>query len=302
MGIGILYESKEWSSYFLEKRITEMGVSAKLVDMETDITLKDLLSYDLIVNRICGSAGFRGHHRTLTRAPEVITLLRENGIPMLNAYEAHFYETGKAHSVKALSAFNLPAPKVYGVARPSQVHEIAGIEYPCIVKPDCGGRSNCTFIATDRQELLGYMKAAPDIEFIAEEYINPEFGYLTRVEIIDFSCRLALKRSIGKGGLSSFNVGSTYAGHTDFPIEIRDAAEKAARLLKIGTGSFDIVENSGGYYFIDVNSVSNASEDSNKMFKLEFGFDQMEETAAYIVGKYNELENAIDGNCIKCYI
>ena len=289
MGIGILYESKEWSSGYLEKCINAMGIPAKLIDLEADINENDLLSYKLVINRVCGSAGFRGHQKSLKRTPGIIALLEKNGVPMLNPYEAHFYETGKAHAAKTLAEHGFPVPKVYGVARPPGIIKNADIKYPCVVKPDCGGRSNCTFIVKNQARLCEFMKDAPDIEFIAEEYISPWYGYLTRIEVIGYACRLAVKRSLAENGLSSYNLGSTYAAYDDFPGRVKDASEAAARLLKIETGSFDIVENESGFYFIDTNSVSNASEDSNELFIKDFNFDLIAETAAYAAGKYREL-------------
>jgi ribosomal protein S6--L-glutamate ligase len=67
--------------------------------------------------------------------------------------------------------------------------------------------------------------------------------------------------------------------------EIKDTAVRAMDCLKIEAGSMDIIENKTGYYIIDVNSVSNASEDNTEMF----GFDLMKETAAYAVKRHNRL-------------
>lgn len=72
MAIGILYESQEWSSFSLLDHIKNMGVMAKLIDLEEDGNEDEILSCDLIVNRIFASAAFRGHQKSLNRMPHII--------------------------------------------------------------------------------------------------------------------------------------------------------------------------------------------------------------------------------------
>lgn len=58
-------------------------------------------------------------------------------------------------------------------------------------------------------------------------------------------------------------------------LKIREAATEAMRILDIRFGSLDIVESGSRFAIIDVNAVSNASEDNTEMFR----FDLMKETA-----------------------
>ena len=59
-------------------------------------------------------------------------------------------------------------------------------------------------------------------------------------------------------------------------------------LLQIEAGSMDIIENHSGFYIIDINSVSNASEDNIEMFD----FDLIKETATHAVKRYREIMRA----------
>jgi len=276
MTIGILYESNEWSDFALRDHIISKGAPVKMFDLMKDPDPEELLSCALIVNRVFASAVFRGHEKALGRMPAVIDLLSERGVRMINPAEAHFYEISKTRSKKSLIANGLPVPKLYDIASP---------QYPCVVKPDCGGRTNYTFIVNSREELIEYMADAPKIEFIAEEYICPEYGFVTRVEVIGGDLRLAVKRSITEGGLSAYHLGSEYEIYTDLPDGIKSMAVQAMDHLCIEAGSMDIIENKTGFYIIDVNSVSNVSEDNTDLFK----FDLMKETAAYTVGIYGNL-------------
>jgi ribosomal protein S6--L-glutamate ligase len=294
MAIGILYESKEWSSYALERNINSLGIPAELIDMQKELYEEKLLSFSLIVNRVFASAVFRGHHLSHRQTRRAIALLKKAAIPMINPSEAHYYETSKELSTKTLAAHGFQVPEIYGVYRPARIVDAGGvveadgspIKYPCIVKPDCGGRTNYTYVVNNYGDLCRSMENTPDINYIAEEYANPEYGYITRIEVIGRECKLILKRSVTGNGLSAYHLGSTYTAYRDCPAAIKDAAIRAMDILQIEAGSMDIIENRNGFYIIDVNSVSNASEDNTEMFS----FDLMKETAAYVAKKYGELK------------
>jgi len=286
MALGLLYESKEWSSYALRDYIEAMGVAVKFIDMQENISGEELLSCDLIVNRVFASSVFRGHHKSLDQMLNVIYLTKTYNIPMINPIMAHFYEISKFRSTEALAVNDFPVPRIYGVYPRQKITDAQSIKYPCIIKPDCGGRTNYTYIVRSHQELCDSMQTAPDISFLAEEYINPEYGYLTRIEVIGRCCRSILKRSVADNGLSAYHLGSTYEAYDDCSDRIKNTAIKAMDLLEIEAGSMDIIENQRGFFIIDINSVSNASQDNIEMFH----FDLMKETAAYAVKRYMELE------------
>ena len=282
MTIGILYESKEWSVFALREHIETAGVPVKLIDLQEVLDPAALFSCSLIVNRVFASAVFRGHKKALEQMEGVIELLDGKSIPMINPAEAHYYETSKARTKEALSEKGFAVPVLYGMIDPAGTGESLELKYPCVVKPDCGGRTNYTFIINDQEELTESLKDVPDVLFIAEEFIPPAYGFVTRIEVIDRECRLAVKRSVTKSGLSAYHLGSGYEIYKDLPVEIRDAAINAMECLHIEVGSLDIIENETGFYIIDVNSVSNVSEDNTEMFD----FDLMANTAAYAVERY----------------
>lgn len=294
MSIGLLYESEEWSTYALQSRIEEQGIPCRLVCMEGEIPWEQLSGCDLVVSRVFASAQFRGHERSLSRMHELIAYLKEKQIPMLNPYQAHFYEVSKELSTRVLKEHGLPAPEVYGVFRkkkgfgPEAVLGAlpAEIKYPCILKPDCGGRTTYTYIIHSEKELEDTWGRLPDIEMLAEEYIEPVHGFLTRIEVIGGECRLIVKRSVTENGLSAYHLGSKYQAYPECSREIREAAIKAMELLDIRFGSLDMIETGSGFSIIDVNAVSNASEDNTEMFH----FDLMKETARYIAQQYREIK------------
>ena len=330
--IGILFESGEWSDFALRDNIIAMGVPADLIDMQEDIDVEKLLSYRMIVSRVFASSVFRGHEKALRQMDTAIELFKNHRIPMLNIYEAHYYEISKSLQTTTLAEHGFPVPKVYGVYSTEELRQRAGVQpdqghyagnpqnpihsdegrpdqeqrgatlrgdrhggvgqpmqtrlaYPCIVKPDCGGRTTFTYIIGSDEELLDAAETMPALRFIAEEFIPPEYGFITRVEVIGGACPLIVKRSVADNGLSAYHLGSAYQVYEDCPDAIQETAVSAMDLLKIEVGSLDIIENSQGFFIIDVNSVSNVSEDNTEMF----GFDLMKETAAYAVRKYERL-------------
>lgn len=290
MSVLLLYESEEWSTYALQSRIQEQGIPCRLVCMENEIPWEQFSDCDLVLCRVFASAQFRGHERSLRRMPEVIAYLREKQIPMLNPYPAHFYEVSKALSTQVLKEHGLPVPEVYKTfqrregAGPKAV--FTGIKYPCVLKPNCGGRTTYTYIIQNEKELEDAFLQIPDIEMIAEEYIEPVHGFLTRIEVIGGECRLIVKRSVTENGLSAYHLGSKYQNYPDCPRQIREAATQAMRILDIRFGSLDIIESSSRFAIIDVNAVSNASEDNTETF----GFDLMKETAQYIAQQYRKIK------------
>lgn len=284
MEIGILYESEEWSSYALREDIETLGIPASLISMEQEVSIEDLKKYDLIVNRVFASAQFRGHQKSLKQTPYILKKLEENGVKVINPAVSHKYETDKAFTAKVLRQNGVPVPKIYGVIKKSNVGHIK-ISYPCIMKPNCGGRTTYTYILNNDEDFQKALGEIPDIEFLLEEYMEPVYGYITRIEVIDGECKLILKRSVAENGLSAYHLGSKYQFYPECSNQVKNTAIHVMNLLNIETGSMDVIENEDGFYIIDVNAVSNASEDNTQMFH----FDLMMETAKYAVKKYNEM-------------
>lgn len=119
---------------------------------------------------------------------------------------------------------------------------------------------------------------------VVESYAEPAHGYLTRVEVIGGTCALIVKRGIAENGLSAYHLGSTYERYDDCPLEVRTAVGRAAALLGIELGSFDVMETASGPCIIDVNSVSNVSPDCTELFAM----DLMAAHAAYVMKRYGE--------------
>lgn len=292
--IGILFESDEWSDYKLaselqaelDKRLGEDAHAAVvLVNMEGEDAIDQALTCNFLVSRVFASANFREHQASLARMNKLIKAAQQAGIPLLNPGHAHAFEVSKQSSTQALAEAGVCVPTVYACDLPAVlVSQTNAFSYPCIIKPDCSGRTNHTVIAHDAAEAHAFLETAPAVVFIAEEYIAPEQGFMTRIEIIDGKPELVVKRSIASNGLSSYHFGCTYAPYPDVSEELLSQATRAASALDFVFGSFDVIETDRGVFFIDANSVSNVSEDCTELL----GMDLMARYAQVLANKVME--------------
>lgn len=269
MRVGVLYESDEWSDHKLAAELTEaLGFPVEEINMMDADAVGRALACDLLISRVFASAQFRGHQQAHAHMDELITKLDGTGIQMLNPPRAHAFEVNKVHASDALAQAGVAVPKTFAVGHPANLN-FQHIPYPVIIKPVCGGRTTCTCIAHTPAEAQAFLESAPDIPFLAQEYIKPDRGYLTRIEIVAHEPRLIVKRSVAENGLSAYHLGSTYELYPDCSPFVLYAATRAASALGFFFGSFDVIECARGAFFIDANSVSNVSEDCTKTFGMD---------------------------------
>jgi ribosomal protein S6--L-glutamate ligase len=286
MSIGILYESVEWSNKQLALYLNKFGIRTELINIEQDaINLSSILKHKMIVNRIFPSSPFRGYKRSYKFAMSILTIIKDSNIPIINSYGSYQYDSSKISTSCALDGKGLLVPKIYAYFQGNIDTIKYSISYPCVLKPDCGGRSKHTYILNSKKDLEKAILEIPDIPFIIQEYIHPDKNYTTRVEIVGGNIMTVLKRYIGKENLSGYHSGSKYEDYADCPKEIINASKHALQYLNIEMGSLDIVENKDNeFYIIDVNATSNFSEDNIEML----GFDPIEFMAKHIKMKYDE--------------
>lgn len=156
------------------------------------------------------------------------------------------------------------------------------------------GRTTHTAKLDCAADAAAFLREAPDLMYIVEDYIPARAGFMTRAEICGGSIVLIVKRSIAPNGLSSYHEGSTYELYPDCPAKVREDILKAARALDIEFGSFDVMEaEDGKAYMIDANSVSNVSEDCAELFG---GLDLMKTYAAAMAKRIREKRGKHDAD------
>lgn len=283
--LGVLYESSEWSDFKLASELCARGVPVRLIDMERPDAVEAALACAMLASRVFASALARGHARSHEHMAQIVSEVEARGIVLVNPARAHAFEVSKRAATEALGGAGFAVPRVFACDVPARIDPEA-LAYPCVIKPDCGGRSACTAVLHDADEARRFLAAAPEgTVFIVEEYLAARAGFLTRIEIVAGRAAHVQKRSIAANGLSSYHVGSTYEAYEDCPRAVVDAAEAAAQLLGFELGSFDVIEAADAAYLIDANSVSNVSEDCEELL----GFDLMAEHAAYLAERWRAL-------------
>lgn len=291
--VGVLHESGEWSDHKiaqeLQRALAAEGcdVDVELIDMERPDAIDRALGCRLLASRVFASARFRGHDASLARMAQLVEAAEEAGIPMVNRGSAHRFEVDKRAATEALGMAGLDVPVIHACAEACDI-DPQGLPFPCIIKPNCGGRTTCTAILRDVAEAERFLASALDGAFLVEEYVAPEHGFLTRIEVVDGRVALAVRRSVAANGLSGYHEGSTYAPYPDCPAALVADAELAASTLGFDLGSFDVIECDRGRFFIDANSVSNVSEDCTELL----GCDLMALHAEAIARKLACLQEA----------
>lgn len=278
--VGILFESNEWSDWKLHDELEQaLGEPIAMIDMESDGAIDLALRCDFLISRVFASAIFRDHEKSAKAMLELLERLGDKAI-MINPARAHYFEISKNESTCTLAEKGFDVPNVQAIGTPDKLLKIiASLEYPCIIKPDCGGRTTYTARLNSGVEAADFISGLPQMDFIIEDFVYAKGNFITRIEVIDGKIALVVKRSIESSGLSSYHEGSSYEPYPDCPSSVCNAAMNASRLLDIQFGSFDIIESQDGKaYIIDANSVSNVSEDCTEVL----GIDLMKEHAKAI--------------------
>lgn len=182
--VGVLYESSEWSDFKLAQELAALDVPVRMIDMERVDAVEAALACRLLASRVFASALARGHAASHVRMAELIDRAGERGVVLINRGRAHAYEVSKRLATETLGREGIAVPAVYACAVPGAINP-ATLPYPCIIKPDCGGRSARTAMMRDAVEAQAFLAAAPSTTvFIVESFERARAGYLTRIEIV----------------------------------------------------------------------------------------------------------------------
>lgn len=290
MSIGILYESTEWSNQHLYELIKNADIQTEFINLETEpVSFNRILKHTLLINRIFPSALLRKHDRTHRIAINVLKVIQDHNIHLINPFEAYIYDCSKTSSMQVLRQNSIPVPQCYDCFYPGDYLDPNKYSFPCVLKPDCCGRSYYTYILNNQQDLEITLKNIPDHPFIIQEYIKPLKNFTTRIEIVGEDIMSINKRYLGSNGLSSYHSGSVFKEYPNCPDTIIQTAFKALDLLHIEMGSLDIIECSKDtFYIIDVNATTNFSEDNIEML----GFDPIKVMAEYIIDQYASIDKS----------
>lgn len=287
MTIAIIYESEEWSNTYLRDYIMKNGYEVVFINFEEAVLNAAFFdSVGLIVNRIFPSSFFRGHMKTYFKGIDFLKELNEKRIPMINSYKALMYDFDKKLVCKTLHDNNIRTPEIYCSSKNFSVDKI---EFPCIVKPNSGGRSRYTVKVESIDELYEFLKISPQIEFIFQKYIKSIDNYTLRIEVLNGEVFSAVKRSIDENGISSYHRGAVYEHVYELDKHIEHMVIDTLNILNIKMGGIDLITNDRGPYIIDVNATSNFSKEFVDFLQK----NPLDKMGDIIIDEYLKIEEAV---------
>ena len=264
--------------------------------------------YDLVFNRMSPSAWQRGHGHAVFYTHHFLSHLEGYGVRVVNGTPAFRAETSKALQLSVLRALGLPYPDTRIINTADDAPTAAdGLRFPVVVKPNVGGSGAgirrfdtpadlAIAAATDGLEL------GPDHTALVQEFIPPEAGRITRVEVLGGKFLYAIR--VYSSG-ETFNLcpadvcqttegaelvrsacpvdaprnGLRVEGYAP-PAEITRQVEQIAAACGIDVGGIEytIDDRTGRLYFYDINALSNFVADAPRVV----GFDPFARLADYL--------------------
>ena len=286
MSIGILYESDEWSNCRLRDCLIRKGIDTEMIFMgNAGMDGDGPFLHSLYVNRVFPSADMRGYGMSIEKTERLLRVLMNQNIPAVNSYEAFLYDCSKWRTYVRLKEKGYTVPETILIDAES-VQDMDGnvLRFPVVLKRDCSGRSYGMKIVRTEESMRALKPQMMCTQWIVQAYVEPTKGYTTRVEVVGGTVMTALKRFLGRNGISSYSTGSRYEVYDGCSPRILENAIAVLHALDIEMGSLDFIEtDEGRVYLIDVNATSNFTPDYIPLL----GFDPMKKMAMYIVQKYN---------------
>jgi biotin carboxylase len=306
--IAIFYEHPDWFKPLFAE-LDRRGTPYVRLDPGTHrFDPADETRYSLVFNRMSPSAWLRGHGHAIFYTLQYLAHLKEQGIRVVNGYDAFVTETSKAYQLSLLERLGLPYPKARVIHHPSQAFDASeGLRFPVVVKPNIGG-SGAGIRRFDRPETLkaaskeGTIELGVDSTALVQEFIPTEEGKITRVEVLG-GCYLYAINVYSTG--ESFNLCPADACQTTDGAELErkacaiDAPKNGLRVegttppaqqildveqimkaggIEIGGIEYMIDSRDGQLYYYDVNALSNFVADAPRVI----GFDPFAKLADYL--------------------
>jgi hypothetical protein len=306
--IAIYYEHPDWFKPLFAE-LDRRGTPYVKLDPSTHrFDPAEAPRYSLVFNRMSPSAWLRGRGHTIFYTLQFLAHLREQGVRVVNGYEAFVTETSKAYQLSLLERLGLPYPRARVINHASQAAEAArGLRFPVVVKPNIGG-SGAGIRRFDRPETLAAAASEGSIELgidstaLVQEFIPAVDGKITRVEVLG-GCYIYAINVYSPG--DSFNLCPADACQTTDGAELErkacaiDAPKNGLRVegytppaqqildveqimkasgIEIGGIEYIIDSRDGKLYYYDVNALSNFVADAPRVI----GFDPFARLADYL--------------------
>lgn len=152
-----------------------------------------------------------------------------------------------------LSKANLPQPKTFQFNRKEVIlKNLDVIPYPVMIKNPAGRKGKNIYKIDSKENLKEFLKKMPDLfPFQFQEYL-PTDGDI-RILVIGYKAIGAMKRHLVKGGFVANISQGANAEKYDLTSEVKEIAEKAAKVTETEYAGVDLIESKGKFYVIEVN-------------------------------------------------
>ncbi len=306
--ISIYYEHPDW----FKPLFAELDRRGTHYVKESPATHRfdpsDAAKYSLVFNRMSPSAWLRGHAHTIFYTLQYLANLREQGVRVVNGYDAFTTEISKAYQLSLLERLGLPYPRARVIHHASQAFDAAaGLRFPVVVKPNIGG-SGAGIRRFDRPETLkaaaeeGSLELGIDSTALVQEFIPTADGKITRVEVLG-GCYIYAINVYSDG--ASFNLCPADACQTTDGAELErkacaiDAPKTGLRVegttppqqqimdvenimkaagIEVGGIEYMVDARDGKLYYYDINALSNFVADAPRVV----GMDPFAKLADYL--------------------
>lgn len=314
----ILDEHPDWLTPLYED-LRQKGIAFEKMDISSASYNPDSRSVlPFYVNRLSPSAQKRAHATALNYTYNYLEYLESNGARVVNGSHTVLLETSKALQTSLMRRLGISHPRTIVLNNFSQLKEhVKDFKFPVVIKPNCGGSGMGIQKFAGVQELLdaaddSQLNMPPEQLVLLQEFIQPQEGYIVRVEIIGGEIAYAMKvftkdtfnlcpsescdltRDASPLSTTEESLGYCVATPTtdvrfelldQVPIEIEQSIKKLVKSAGLEAAGVEyVVGEDHNWYIYDINALSIL----RATFKEEYGIDGWGMLANYFIAEYEK--------------
>ncbi|MEX0920312.1 MAG: ATP-grasp domain-containing protein [Candidatus Pacearchaeota archaeon] len=266
--VALLHHDMESPELKFKELFEQRGVLIDLVDIRST-SKKELLDYDLIINRVYSSVVSRDSD-ILKKTLNLLRILEISGKKCINSYRSSRADYSKFELFKELSSKGIPTPKTVFLNSEHRIEKVSKLAekrlgFPIVVKRDCGGKSYDVDMVKSFDDLVSSLKEKFRVAsqegynkgFILQEFVSSVREHDCRVGIVGGNFEFSYARSFIPRGSEEKWIASTSGGSVEFEYSPSEAevnvAMRAASVLDASFSESDIIMTSKGPFVIEVN-------------------------------------------------
>lgn len=206
MPVHILFENPDWMPP-LREALDARGVPyvEHFVEGGT-LDLGAAPPTGIFLNRMSPSSHTRGHQGGVEFTKHFLSTVEAFGRRVINGTQAFGLEVSKVRQHAALEAFGIATPRTIAVVGSKEQLRAAAHQMPTpfITKHNQGGKGLGVQLFRDHDSFdrmldSGTWEGSPDGVNLVQQYIEPAFPFITRVEIVDGRFMYAIQSSTEGG-------------------------------------------------------------------------------------------------------